>query len=114
MTNKGIEITVNARPLKLKDFTWDISVNFTHNTNKVTELYLGKPLSPVSFQQVAVGHDAQSFYLRQWAGVDPANGDPLWYIDSSRSKTTNVYSGAQLVLNGQADPKYFGSVTNTF
>ena len=114
MTNKGIEITVNARPLKLKDFTWDISVNFTHNTNKVTELYLGKPLSPVSFQQVAVGHDAQSFYLRQWAGVDPANGDPLWYIDSSRSKTTNVYSTAQLVLNGQADPKYFGSVTNTF
>lgn len=114
MTNKGIEITLNARPLRLKDFTWDISVNFTHNTNKVTELYQDFPLAPVSFQQVAVGHDAQSFYLRQWAGVDPANGDPLWYIDSSRSKTTNVYSAAKLVLNGQADPKYFGSVMNTF
>jgi TonB-linked SusC/RagA family outer membrane protein len=114
MTNKGIEITLNARPVKLKDFTWDISVNFSHNTNRVTELYGGKPVAPVSFQQVAVGHDAQTFYLRQWAGVDPSNGDPLWYLDSSRGKTTNVYSSAKLVLHGQADPKYFGAVTNTF
>ena len=114
MTNKGIEISLNGRVLKLKDFTWDIAVNFAHNTNKVTELFEGRPVAPVSFQQVAVGHDAQSFYLRQWAGVDPANGDPLWYIDSSRSKTTTSYSGADLVLNGQADPKYFGSVTSVF
>jgi len=114
MTNKGIEVSVNGTPLKMKDFTWIISVNFTHNTNKVTELYNGRPVAPVSFQQVAVGHDAQSFYLRQYAGVDQANGDPLWYTDSSRSKTTNVYSSAKLVLHGQADPKYYGSVTNTF
>ncbi|HEY0434096.1 MAG TPA: SusC/RagA family TonB-linked outer membrane protein, partial [Chitinophagaceae bacterium] len=114
MTNKGVEVSITARPLKLKDFNWDITVNFAHNTNRVTELYGGKPISPVSFQQVAVGHDAQSFYLRQWAGVDPANGDPLWYTDGTRSKTTNVYASAQLALSGQADPKYFGSVTNSF
>ncbi|HET9826778.1 MAG TPA: SusC/RagA family TonB-linked outer membrane protein, partial [Chitinophagaceae bacterium] len=92
MTNKGFEVSLNGTPLKMKDFTWSISVNFTHNINKVTELYSGRPVAPVSFQQVAVGHDAQSFYLRQWAGVDASNGDPLWYTDSSRSKTTNVYS----------------------
>lgn len=114
MTNKGIEVAVNGTPLRMKDFTWNISVNFTHNTNKVTELYNGLPVAPVSFQQVAVGHDAQTFYLRQWAGVDPANGDPLWYTDSSRSKTSNVYSSSKLVLHGQADPKYYGSVTNNF
>lgn len=114
MTNKGIEITLGGRPIKTKDFTWDISVNFAHNKNKVTELYNGSPVAPVSFQQVAVGHDAQSFYLRQWAGVDPSNGDALWYKDSTRSKTQNVYSSAPLVLYGQADPKYFGSVSNTF
>lgn len=114
MTNKGFEVSLTGRPVHTKDFNWDITVNFAHNTNKVTELYAGRPVAPVSFQQVAVGHDAQSFYLRQWAGVDPANGDPLWYLDSSRSKTTNSYSSAKLVLHGQADPKYFGSITNAF
>ncbi len=116
MTNKGIEVSLGGRPIKTKDFTWDISVNFAHNTNKITELYQGHqiPNPAATFQEIAVGHDAQSFYLRQWAGVDPSNGDALWYTDSTRSKTQNVYSSAPLVLFGQADPKYFGSVSNTF
>jgi len=113
MTNKGVEVSLSGRPLKLKDFTWDVSLNFAHNTNKVTELYAGRPI-PNGFQQVDVGRDAQTFYLRQWAGVDPQNGDALWYTDGTRGKTQNVYSTAQLAYHGQADPKYFGSVINTF
>ncbi|HEY2721769.1 MAG TPA: TonB-dependent receptor [Chitinophagaceae bacterium] len=113
MTNKGIEISLGGTPVKLKNFSWTISANFAHNTNKVTELYSGRPILN-SFQQIAVGQDAQTFYLRQWAGVDPANGDPLWYTDGTRKATTNNYSTAKLGYNGQSDPKYFGSVTNTF
>src|SRR5262249_28236774 len=110
---KGIEVSLSGKPVKMKDFSWDITVNFSANKNKVTELYAGRPITQ-GFTQVAVGHDAQTFYLRQWAGVDPANGDPLWYTDGTRSKTTNVYSTAQLALHGQTDPKYFGSITNVF
>ncbi|MGZ3838924.1 MAG: SusC/RagA family TonB-linked outer membrane protein [Flavisolibacter sp.] len=113
ITNKGIEVALGGRPVSTKDFTWDISANFAHNTNRVKELYAGRPVRDGLFQYT-VGHDAQEFYMRQWAGVDPANGDPLWYTDDTRSKTTNSYSTAKLVLYGQADPKYFGSVTNTF
>lgn len=116
MTNKGVEISLSGRPINSKNFTWDISVNFAHNKNRVTELYGGRPINPANngFIQIAVGHDAQSFYLRQWAGVDPSNGKPLWYSDSTHSKTQSVYSTAPLMLSGQADPKYFGSVSNTF
>ncbi|HMG68146.1 MAG TPA: hypothetical protein VK588_10680, partial [Chitinophagaceae bacterium] len=113
MTNKGIEVTLAGRPFMTKDFTWDISANFAHNVNKVTKLYGGRPV-PSGFFQYTEGHTAQEFYLRQWAGVDPANGDGLFYTDGTRSKTQNVYSTAKLALHGQADPKYFGSVTNSF
>ena len=113
MSNKGIEVSLGGRPISTKSFTWDISANFAHNTNKITELYLGLPI-PTGRFQYTVGHDAQEFYMRQWAGVDPANGDPLWYTDETRTKTTNSYSSAKLALHGQADPKYFGSVSNTF
>ncbi|HEU4607813.1 MAG TPA: TonB-dependent receptor, partial [Chitinophagaceae bacterium] len=113
MTNKGIEVSLGGRPVSTKNFTWDISANFAHNTNRVTELYAGRPV-PATWFQYTVGHPAQAFYLRQWAGVDPANGDPLWYKDETKKETTNSYSTAKLALVGQADPKYFGGLTNTF
>lgn len=114
MVNKGYEITLGGKPVMTKDFTWDISVNIAHNQNRVTELYAGRPTAYATRFNATVGHDVQAFYLRQWAGVDPANGDPLWYTDETRTKTTNKYTTAKLALVGQADPKYFGAVQNTF
>lgn len=36
--NKGLEIALNSRPIQLKDFSWDLGVNFAKNSNKVVEL----------------------------------------------------------------------------
>jgi hypothetical protein len=64
---------------------------------------------------ITEGHDVQEFYLPLWAGVDPANGDPLWYTDAAHSKTTNNINDAPFQLTGKsASPKYFGSLINTF
>jgi outer membrane receptor protein involved in Fe transport len=38
ITNKGIEIGLNLTPIKTSDFSWNISANFTKNTNEVVEL----------------------------------------------------------------------------
>lgn len=121
MENKGIEITLGGKPIVTKNFSWDVSFNFAHNKNKVTELYLGNPI-PYSGNattngnfEITVGHDIYELYLRQWAGVNPADGTPLWYTDSSHTTTTGTYSNAKLGLIGKsALPKFFGSFTNTF
>lgn len=36
--NKGIEIALNTRPIQMKDFSWDVNVNFSKNSNKVKSL----------------------------------------------------------------------------
>ncbi|MFL9485256.1 SusC/RagA family TonB-linked outer membrane protein [Chitinophagaceae bacterium LWZ2-11] len=114
ISNKGIELTLGGKPIMTKNFIWDIVGTFTHNTNRVTALYQGKSI-PASQFNYTVGHDLQEFYLRQWAGVDPANGDPLWYTDGTHSATTNNISKATISLSGKsASPKYYGSLTNTF
>jgi hypothetical protein len=41
MTNKGVEITVSGTPLKTKNFTWNVSGNFSQNRNRVVSLYPG-------------------------------------------------------------------------
>src|SRR4030095_5195876 len=90
---------------------------FSHNTNRVTELYLGNSIPYGNFGQfnISVGHDLQEYYLPLWAGVNPDDGTPLWYTDETHTKTTNDYNEAQpSFTNKSASPKYFGSFTNTF
>ena len=39
--NKGIEITLNTRPIQTRDFSWDLNLNFSKNSNKVVRLVDG-------------------------------------------------------------------------
>jgi TonB-dependent starch-binding outer membrane protein SusC len=114
MENKGLELTIAATPIITKSFQWDVNFNYARNKNRITELVNNQDiLSGVFIRRV--GYDFQTFYVRQYAGVDPANGDPLWYVDDSKGTKTNVYANAQrTVAFGSASPKYFGSFTNTF
>jgi TonB-dependent starch-binding outer membrane protein SusC len=112
MENKGIELTINAKPVIYKDFTWDVSFNITQNKNKITSLPGGNDIVAGSFVR-RVGYDFQTFYVRRFAGVDPANGDPLWYVDDTKSATTNNWNAAQRTVGeGSASPKVFGGFTN--
>ncbi|OIR12043.1 TonB-dependent receptor SusC precursor [mine drainage metagenome] len=113
--NKGIELTVNATPIQKKNFSWDISFNITNNKNKITKIPDGQTQIINGIYIVAPGHDIQEFYMRQWAGVDPANGNPLWYTDAKKTATTSSYNAAAAVPTGvSASPKYYGGFGNTF
>jgi len=117
MTNHGIEITLSARPVVTRDFTWTIAFNLAHNVNRVTALYQGNAVpNPKFYFQATVGHDFQTYYMPQWAGVDATNGLPQWYTDETHKTTTNNYADAKFTLNDKytATPKVFGSLTNTF
>lgn len=115
MTNKGIEVTLSGRPVVSQNFTWEVSANFAHNQNKVNKLYLGNPVAYRTRFNITEGHDIQEFYTRLWSGVDPANGNPVWYTDATQGKTTSNFNQVQLSLSGKsASPKYFGGFTNTF
>ena len=63
-------------------------------------------------QQVKEGQDIYSWYLKEWAGVDPENGDPLWYkIDEDGNKTTtNNYNEATEHVVGKATPLFQGGL----
>jgi TonB-linked SusC/RagA family outer membrane protein len=113
MRNRGYEIGLSGTPLIIGDFKWNAGFNISHNTNKILSLVNNKDQISGAFIR-RVGYDFQSFYLRQWAGVDPANGNPLWFTDETRTATTSVYAQAKQVLNKSASPKYFGSFTSDF
>jgi len=117
MTNSGIEVSINAVPLHLGEFRWNVDFNFAHNKNEITSLPDGNDITDPSSSLMVLreGESIRSFFLREYVGADPANGDPLWYTNAGHEATTNIYPGADArAIKGSALPKYFGALTNTF
>ncbi|ACU02665.1 SusC/RagA family TonB-linked outer membrane protein [Pedobacter heparinus] len=109
--NKGIELTLNTQNILKKDFTWNTRFNLARNTNRILKLYNNntKVLDKVIRQ---VGEDVNVFYLVRWAGVDPADGGPLWY--DTRGNLTKTFDLANRVTVGSSTPDFFGGMTNSF
>ncbi|MDE3741212.1 SusC/RagA family TonB-linked outer membrane protein [Maribacter polysaccharolyticus] len=112
MVNNGWEASINGRILQTDDFSWDAGFNITFLKNEITKLQSDYTDGT---KRRAEGHDFQSFYLYEWAGVDQSNGDPLWYTDETRSVTTNDISDAERFFIGKsATPDFYGGFNSTF
>ncbi|WP_316821770.1 TonB-dependent receptor [Pedobacter gandavensis] len=121
LKNTGIEVQINAVPIRTTDFRWTVSLNATHYKNTITALPQKDPTKPsdpiiTTTKIMRVGGTISDFYLKEWAGVNPANGDPLWYrTDENNNKvTTNDYSKATQYYQGSSLPKLTGGFSNTF
>lgn len=117
VNNKGLEVTITADIIRTKDLQWTLSANLGINKNKVTKLNAGKQIAIGDGSNIAgsaekllkEGLDMDSWYLREWAGVDPETGNPLWYKTvSGKRVTTGNRSEADQVVLGSAAPKMVG------
>src|SRR5690606_6205644 len=123
--NRGLEFNIVSQNFTREDFTWETSFNMAFNRNKVLELSDGAAMfNSGASQPIAVGYDMDAYNFPIWAGVDPANGDPLWekvtFDDNGNpiKETTNVYSEAASSDSRQftgtsAAPKFTGGLGNT-
>ncbi|HLG39089.1 MAG TPA: SusC/RagA family TonB-linked outer membrane protein [Chitinophagaceae bacterium] len=122
MSNKGIEVQLNADIVKTKTVNWDFQVNFTSLKNKITKLPETTPTIVSGTKRLEVGQDIFAFYLRKWYGVDPADGTGLFYVAPGTTTNIRVIKGDSLTTNptnakfdyaGSAIPKFFGSISST-
>ncbi|MBC9796148.1 TonB-dependent receptor [Sinomicrobium weinanense] len=114
MKNSGWEISLNTVNIKNPEgFGWTTGLNFTSNTNEITKLRDNSPI--VDNQYIReVGDDFYTFYMPGYAGVDPATGNALWYVDGTKTDTTNEYSEADPFKQGSALPKFYAGLSNNF
>ena len=91
MVNRGVELNVNATVVAYKDFSWNVNANVGYNHNRLTELYNGvdEYETANTSTKLVVGHPVGEFYINRYAGVNPANGDALWY-DKDGNLTTEL------------------------
>ena len=121
MRNSGIEITIGGDIIRTKAWLWSLDLNMGYNKNKLEKLYGDDPnmmiiggggndtsIAGAAEKVLKVGYSTDRYYLREWAGVDPKNGAPLWYKNDGSGETTSNYSEAKQVMTEATSPKLFG------
>lgn len=138
--NKGVEFSFDGDIYRGKDFVWNLNANYTQVQNQIQSLYsIGSV--PVNFipngayNLIQVGQPINVIHGYRYAGVNSANGNPMYFNAANQLIQHNIATGSfhfasgkndptlgaqtSLTFNdrtilGKAIPTWFGAVTNTF
>lgn len=119
LNNKGVELEVRSLNISNADFNWTTVLNLTHNKNKIVALdgNLDQVVESSWFIR-KIGLPFNTFYVKEFAGVDPSSGNALYYKNTedengNLDRTLNQdVNEAQAVPYKQVDPKISGGLTN--
>lgn len=127
--NAGIELQLGYNAIRKRNFDWRIDFNITHFKNRITKLpkiYQDRGGFTSGTKRIAVGSDIFAFFLVEYAGVDAATGDALFYRNilgtdgkptGERVLTNNintVSNNDHKKFFGSAIPDFNGGLTNSF
>lgn len=132
MENKGVELSIGGEIIRSQDLSWSLDLNLGHNVNKLTELYQTRDASgdfavrPIIIgdglgiagsaqRMLEPGRPIDTYYLKEWAGVNTENGLPMWYVvkrdeggNELERTTTSNYAEATYEKTGKVSPDVFG------
>ena len=123
LPTQALKLPLSTDIIKSKDLTWTVDANLSTNSNKIKKLYSGRDqiiegdgIAGSTNTLLRPGLSADTYYLREWAGVDPENGAPQWYTtdaNGNRVITHNYAKADQVALDKRATPSVFGSFSTT-
>lgn len=108
LRNRGVELALNGRVLD-GNFKLSVGGNISFNRNEITTLKDEIIPGGNTLSRVRQGEPIGVFWGKKYAGVDPENGDALYY-NADGSKTKKYAAAANQKL-GNPNPKYTGGVT---
>ena len=126
MRNMGVEVELNATPIKMNDLAWELRLNLTHYKNKISYLPEQRKTMELdghkgfSSGNYFYGEDLPlyTFRMQKYAGVD-GEGNPLYYMNVTQEdgsvarETTTNYSLADYYDCGTALPDVYGGFGTT-
>lgn len=128
VSNRGIDILVNAYPIETKDFTWNTTLNLSFNKNKVEKLDESSAVDPITGKRqilldgftgyemlIREGEELSSFYGYKRAGIydgNPSNWDAETMNIPTVVGQKVTYKERQILGNGL--PDWMGSFINNF
>ena len=112
LENKGVEFAFHSNNL-VGSLKWTTDFNIAFNKNTVLNVD-GPEITPNGLNYVMEGQPIGVWKLRKYAGVDPDNGDALYYVEEGSDETTNNYNLANPMVVGSPNPEFTGGLSNRF
>lgn len=122
--NEGFEIGLESNIMNTDDFNWNVMLQVSTVKNEITDI----PSPFVSgSKRWDKGHSIYDYYLYPYYGVNPDNGEALYYVyekndkgntvqvfeaDGSPKLTTNYNNTEKIYTGDSAIPDLFGSFKN--
>lgn len=127
MRNTGFEVMLGFDILRNTAFKWNLDLNATFYQNKITKMPKNSDgtsqeiVQSDKYKKLSEGHSIYEFWVREFAGVDPENGNALYYKDITDAngdvtgrETTTDHNAASYYYKGDAIPDLYGGFTNNF
>ncbi len=119
--NRGVELELRGQIVNTSDFKYSATLNWTTLKNQITKMPDDQPLIQDGTKAYSVGHSVYDFYMRRFYGVDPENGQALYYTNQETANTrvigddivTNQIGEANYTYTGDsAIPDFFGAMSH--
>ena len=113
LQNKGVEFQFDADIIDNKDFKWDAGFNIAFNKSEILELAGEDEMVYADDSRLRhfVGERLFTFYLKDYYGVNPVNGEALWRNEDG--EITNDYNAAAYIKAGSPEPTFTGGINTT-
>lgn len=115
MRNRGLDLELSLDLIHTKNIYWNIRGNVNYNRNEITKLYqnLDELKFPSSGQIYKVGESSTVVWLQKFAGVDPMNGEPMWY-DLNGNLTKNFSDDIRQLCGMDSTAPWSGGFSTNF
>lgn len=112
MKNTGVELQLDGDIISNSDMLWTVGVNLAYNRTKILDLAGDEKIEPSSVMHYVVGRSMYSYYLIDYYGVNPSNGEALFRTEDGT--LTNNAAKARKYYAGSPEPKLIGGFNTTF
>jgi TonB-linked SusC/RagA family outer membrane protein len=130
LQNMGVELQLMASPVQTPDFSWDITVNWSKNENKVVELY--EDMKYLALYNAGWNANVYAFpgkeYGTLWGyAIVRENMTPVYYDEEKTQLSHYLYTGRPVLTTagrvirsnartdlGNVYPDWFGGINNSF
>lgn len=110
MRNNGVEFQLDADLISRKDLNWTLGFNIAHNKSEILELSGDEMMDYSGDSRIKhiVGERLFTYYVRDYYGVNPVNGEALWV--TADGDLSNDFNKAAFVKAGSPEPKLTGGI----
>ena len=101
LENSGFEFNVTGNIVRNRDFNLSLTINGEMFNNQITQMPienstgLPKVVNISGLFGQSQGRSIYDYYIREWAGVDPANGNPMWIENWSDENSNGQYDSGE-------------------